>query len=233
MPKQMNAASRRSQTAGGPGCAVPSCTARRAAVRTADDKACASCVERLADDLARMPGLYRACEEALTPATRGLTEKVCGGRRFGGVALDGAALSARSSMMTILSSWAGYVADRRRLSARPHRDVTALADFLLSHLTWLSTQPAIQDAAGEFHEVVRGAEKAVDPCSDRLDLGPCDHPGCGARVYADIGSGGEVGCDRGHRRGPSEWLLLRRRRDTTHNDASDGTDADAVARSAR
>ncbi|MGI5237984.1 hypothetical protein [Dactylosporangium sp. CA-139066] len=132
-----------------------------------------------------------------------------------GVSLNPALVSARAAMLSVTSSWAAYVADRRTIAQRPRRAVPDLARFLLAHMEWLAGQDAARDAFAELTAVARAAEEAIDPpAAGRIEVGACDRSGCDGTVYAMPRRNavpGDVACDRGHRWSPSEWLLLIRR----------------------
>jgi hypothetical protein len=169
---------------------------------------CPDCRRRLTAAVERLPGLYDDSEDMLTGPRRSGSERVRGSRP-GDLSLDSGVMAARSAMLGVTSSWAGFIADRRAVENRPRRSVPDLARFLLHHLDWLVRQDAARDAFNELTAVTRSAEDAIDPGRrDRIEIGPCDRPQCEGTVYA---MPPEVGCDRGHRWSPSEWLLLSRR----------------------
>jgi len=175
---------------------------------------CAACFDLLRTSVEQLPELYHDCEEMLLAnrRTRGF-ERVRGGSP-GGVSLDDAVVAARSDMLTVASSWAGLIVSERPVARCPRRRIRELSRFLLTHLRWLAGHAAIDDAVTEIAGVVAAAREAIEPRLGRLELGPCDHAGCGAAIYATIGAGSApagVRCERGHVWRPHEWLLLDRR----------------------
>jgi hypothetical protein len=199
-------------------CVVESCPGFRAESGSAwsgslrGSRACAACLAQLGRVVARLPGLYRDCEDLLARRPRHGPAQRVRGPRPGGISLDDAIVAARSDIMLVTASWAGLVADHHPSVTRPERDVQVLSRFLLTHLTWLAGKPCVMEAAAELGQVTRAAEQALDRCTgDRRALGMCDRPGCNGTVYAGGGRAAHVGCDRGHRWKPSEWLLLSRR----------------------
>jgi hypothetical protein len=168
----------------------------------------------LRTNIKRLPELYRDCEEMLLANRRARGfERVRGGTP-GGVSLDDAVVAARSEMLTVASSWAGLIVSERPVARRPRRRVTDLSRFLLTHVRWLAGHPAINDAVTEIAQVVATAQEAIEPRPGRLELGSCEHPGCGGAIYATINGGSApagIRCERGHVWRPNEWLLLDRR----------------------
>lgn len=202
-------------------CAVPSCHQYRK-----EGRICFTCMDELRRAVRRLPELYQNCEEMLVHRrTRGI-ERIRGGTP-GGVALDDTIVAARSEMLAVASSWACLVADERAVAVRPRRTVGELSRFLLANLRWLAGHTAVDEAAAEITRVVRVAQDAVESRpSQRLELGPCEENGCGAALRATIGAASAptgVCCDNGHRRLPSEWLLLDRRLTRGRAGASTGS----------
>lgn len=201
-------------------CAVPSCERHweagpgGAAGDVEEQLVCDGCVNRLRRDLARLPALYRDCEDLLAHhRARGFERVRSTPAR--GVTLNEGLVTVRADMLTVASSWAGFVAECRKVPAKPDRTVGALSRFLLSHLRWLARQSAAADAVVEIRRVVRAAEDALDPgAGRRLELGVCERAGCAGTIYATVGASSapsRVSCERGHVWRPAEWLLLGRR----------------------
>jgi hypothetical protein len=198
-------------------CAVTSCNRYRgileaASFLTGASRLCGDCLDVLRARVARLPDLHRACGELLTGVRRAPVGRVTG-RGAGGLSLNGAAVSARADILAVAASWAGLIADERRVAVRPSRQVTDLSRFLLSNLDWLARHPAADDAAAEFARVVAAAKAVLDPeNARRVDLGNCDVPGCSGTLRAIFGGRASgVSCDRGHARRASEWLSMARR----------------------
>lgn len=204
-------------------CVVKSCTRAQVASASADgrhvrgSRACVACVARLRKDIARLPHLYQDCEEMLVKRPQPGQERVRGSRSSG-ISLDGRVVAVRADIMTVMASWAGFVAEHRPSAQRPEREVTALARFMLVHLDWLSQQPCMPEAVTEFRRLSRAAEEALSHPSGGRALGACERPGCTGTVYAhsDTSTPAHVSCDRGHRWPPSEWLRLSTRLGSRH-----------------
>jgi hypothetical protein len=200
-------------------CAVESCRRHRRETRSNSHelrgtRICLACLERLKGNVARLPELYRDCEDMLAGGRARSIERVRGGTP-GGVSLNDAIVAARADMLAVASSWAGLVADERQLRVRPQRTIGELSHFLLTHLSWIAQHSAVNDAVREFFRVVRAAEEAMEPVSaTAVELGSCQEPGCDARIYATLNATSipaRVSCERGHRWRPNQWLFLGRR----------------------
>lgn len=179
------------------------------------ERLCRRCRRFTQDRLSRLPALYRGCESALTNRRPRHSERIRGGLP-GGISLNDRAVHARSEVLAVLASWASLVVEERRLSAAPGRSVGALARFLDRHIDWLSRHPAAGDFADEIHQVTGMAEAVTNPQSSaRVELGPCDQPGCASPVTAIMRSRdngpASVSCGGGHVWRPHEWLMLGRR----------------------
>ena len=175
---------------------------------------CTGCVADLDRQLRRLPDLYRRCEAALTgDAPHAPRERTSGGG-LPGLPFNTAAADARSSIVSILASWSGLVADGRP-AARPARSVPRLAAFLLHHLDWLASHPSAADACAEIRELVRAAARAAEPGRRRVQVGSCGQRGCGGRLLAQLPDTGrrelaiEVICTEqpDHRHRLTDWEL--------------------------
>jgi len=176
---------------------------------------CPPCVRKLEEELQELPLLYARCGVVLHgERTRGFGQ--ARGRKSPGIVLWDTLVTARTELLSLLSSWAALVAEETRLPLRPRREVTALVRFLLDNLDFLVGHPAVVDAIDEFARVCTRARHAINP-TDYVALGLCERPGCGRKVYAHIdqggiGSGGNlVSCEAGHAVDPGQWLSLAQR----------------------
>ncbi|MES9535745.1 MULTISPECIES: hypothetical protein [unclassified Actinomadura] len=165
--------------------------------------------------LASLPGLYLACEQSLE-VPRQHPIRMMRGRRPSGIRLDEVAAAVRSDTVRVLSSWCELVIEERGVTGLGSLDVKALTAFLQAHLDWLVGHAVAADFAEEIVALAADAERALNPTRVRtIDLGPCAEHGCGGRVRASIGAGGQgavpqVRCDSGHDWPPRRWLDLRR-----------------------
>jgi hypothetical protein len=172
-------------------------------------------VRKLSEELRELPLLYSRCGVVLHgERTRGFGQNR--GRKSPGIVLWDTLVTARTELLSLMSSWAALVAEEARVPLRPRREVTALATFLLDNLGFLVGHPAVVDAIEEFARVCTRARYAINP-TDYVALGLCERPGCGRKVYAHIdqsgiGSGGNlVSCEAGHAVDPRQWLSLAQR----------------------
>lgn len=206
----------------GTGCVGHDCGTRRAGGRpagraTGGHRLCAGCHRRLAEDIRRLPGLYRDCERVLGGASaKGLRERTSGGP-LPGLPFNAAAAEARAAIMTVLGSWSGLVAQERRLRP-PERGITALSVFLLRHTDWLAAHPAAAEATREVARLVVRADRVAHPDqSRRIGLGGCVVPGCAGLLSATVPGGAAgghpaVNCDADpqHSWAGHQWTQLRR-----------------------
>ncbi|MET8676801.1 hypothetical protein ABZW18_04140 [Streptomyces sp. NPDC004647] len=129
---------------------------------------------------------------------------------------NGFAAEARTRIITTLGSWSGLVADQRAVCP-PVRQVGALSNFLLTHLTWLAAHPAAGELTAEVARAAGFARRAADPSSvQRVAVGPCVMRGCDGALSATIRGGRagdtQVQCTAhpDHRWGEHEWAQLHR-----------------------
>jgi hypothetical protein len=100
--------------------------------------------------------------------------------------MNPAAAEIRSAIRTVLASWAGLVADERRLEP-PARDIAALARFLCRHVAWLTRHPAAGDLVDEIRDLTRVARSIAYPdTSRRVTIGRCPAGGCDGALIAVI-----------------------------------------------
>ncbi|WP_406063372.1 hypothetical protein OG462_33240 [Streptomyces sp. NBC_01077] len=181
---------------------------------------CRDCQGELLANLRRLPPLYRACGQLLdgSRSVSGPRERTSGGGSPG-LPFNTAASDARRDALAILGSWAGLIADARRVP-RPDRTVEALTAFLIRHAGWLTAHSAAGDASRELSEATRRAARAADPADQRrlVTVGTCPEPGCAGRLQSLIrpaatGSAPAVRCrnDPAHHWTGEELMLLRRR----------------------
>ncbi|WP_406168245.1 hypothetical protein [Streptomyces sp. NBC_00996] len=200
-------------------CGGAGCAAREPRPALGRSRLCHVCAQRLAADLERLPGLYRSCESMLESSRHsGVT---AGGRGAGGpvpgIRLNTRAAEVRASILSVLGSWGGLVAHERRV-ATPSRTVTALADFLRLHVTWLAAHETAADASGELNRLVHAARRLIEPESvRRLEIGACAEPDCVGSLVARVHTGGaalsDIVCTAApaHRWPAAEWTRLGRR----------------------
>ncbi|MFE1441647.1 hypothetical protein [Streptomyces sp. NPDC058739] len=102
-----------------------------------------------------------------------------------------AAAEIRFAIRSVLSSWAGLVAEERRLPA-PGRDITELTRFLNRHLDWLAGHPAAGELVDEVRALVRTAHAIAYPdTGHRVRIGHCPHRDCDGDLTALIRRRGE------------------------------------------
>ena len=178
---------------------------------------CTSCYHDLKANLLELPEIYDDCESVLHPRRNPTMQRVSGSRQSPGIRLDEGAITARSSIVSSLATWAAMVADERAVTKPAHRSPGSLADFLVTHLNWLLAHQTAADFAAEISELTHHARRsAYSQPSLRIDLGQCVHSDCNAAMTTspsaphDGRRTREVSCTAGHSWQPHQWLLLSR-----------------------
>lgn len=177
---------------------------------------CARCLRATRANLRELPAAYRDCEQRLVRTPEALTERVSGAMATG-ISLNETAVTARSDILRVLSSWGALVVEDREVAGPDRLEVTRLVAFLDGHLDWLATHDAAADLATELAELADAARQVLDPDTTvRLELGPCAEGDCGRPVVAtirpcDVPIAHQVRCAAGHEWPPHRWLLLARR----------------------
>ncbi|GAA3394612.1 hypothetical protein [Streptomyces roseoviridis] len=204
-------------------CAGAGCVRREAAGRArrpaaAASRLCLDCHERLVRDLNRLPELYEECARHLdgSGGDRGL-EKTSGGP-LPGMPFNLRAADVRTSILAVLSGWAGLVLEERGL-AGPRRAVGPLVHFLTRHGSWLAAHDAAGEVSAEVAQLVRRALGVIDPAtSRRIAVGECVEPGCSGALTAvvrprqpQLPATITCGADSSHHWVGHEWLQLSRR----------------------
>lgn len=179
---------------------------------------CSGCRYLLMVRIEGLPRLYEECEGVLAGGrVNALGERRSAGGTAPGFPFNAAAAEARASILTVLGSWSGLVAQERRVPP-PGRALGPMTDFLLRHLDWLAAHPAAGDATREMARLVGGARRVLNPDPvRRVRLGACVEPGCQGTLCAsfrDRRSAGdaEVRCDAdpAHSWAGEQWTALRR-----------------------
>lgn len=206
---------------------MPTSEGRQAYEMIAGRRLCVQCLDALRKELTRLPALYRDCERTLVSRRQRSLERVRGGRP-NGIHLNEDVVSTRSDIIAVLASWVAMVAEERGATPPKHRHVTKLVAFLVRHLDWLTSHPAIGDFSSEIADLAEAAEGVVDPSSAfRMSLGPCGEPGCDRAVHATMRADAkatayQVRCEAGHEWQPHQWLSLGRRMEHSERAASRG-----------
>lgn len=212
---------------------APSCRSRRHIGQSRQPQVrpglqlCVECRNELENDLIELPEWYESCEHVLDTLqpyrfaersnghTNGNNGKTNG--KTNGIRLADAAVTVRSDMIGLLSSWCGLVVDERGVSKPDHLDIRQLTGFLAIHLEWLTAHAVAPDFADEIAGLAKAAREVVRPDAViRMDLGPCVQPGCGRTVHAltrdeDGQELYRVSCEAGHVWRPDQWLVLSSR----------------------
>ncbi|WP_083940320.1 hypothetical protein [Saccharomonospora saliphila] len=106
--------------------------------------------------------------------------------------MNAAAVEVRSSIRTVLASWAGLVTEERRVEP-PARDIAVLARFLVRHVDWLCRHPAAGDLADEIRHLERTAARVAYPDDGRrIRVGHCPAPECDGELFALIRPHGDL-----------------------------------------
>jgi hypothetical protein len=108
------------------------------------------------------------------------------GSRNPGIPLNGRAVEVRGDILTILSSWAGFVVNELG-RAVPERTVPALTAFLTQHSRWLVGHPAGQDAVEETRQLLLAGKRALQStATKRIPVCPCTNARCEGTLIAMI-----------------------------------------------
>lgn len=164
--------------------------ARRLAVT--GTRLCPACGDRLVRELRRLPRLYDECGLRLGGSDR-RREKISGGP-LPGMPFNTAAADARTSIVSVLRSWASLVVDERQVGMPPVAvtgaaaggvagaavgGVARLAEFLIRHSGWLTSHGAAGELSDEVATLVRQAQRVIDPSQlRRVPIGDCVEADC-------------------------------------------------------
>lgn len=189
---------------------------------------CRRCLHILTTQLASLPALYDECGRRLDGAARP-HPRVSGGP-LPGLPFNTAASEARAAILGVLGSWAGMVAQERRVTP-PARTAAGLAAFLGRHVSWLAAHSAAAEITDEVARLVRTARSVAYPEPlRRVQIGVCVEAECGGELVALVRQGrplaaAEITCeaDPEHRWTDRQWLQLSRRmRDRAVRDTGRG-----------
>jgi hypothetical protein len=178
---------------------------------------CRACLTETTRGLRRLAGLYQHCERLLEGPARGHVRDKVSGSAVPGLQFNCAAADARSTILSVLSSWSGLVAEARAVSA-PARTAPALSGFLLRHARWLAAHEAAPELTSEIRQLVSSASKIAFPSRpQRIFVGRCPQDDCGGSLFAtiegqDTSLPAEIGCDAEleHSWPARAWLSLGR-----------------------
>ncbi|MFD8816021.1 hypothetical protein ACFV23_32175 [Streptomyces sp. NPDC059627] len=204
-------------------CVGTGCVRREAAGRARRPAApagglCLDCHERLLRDLNRLPELYEECARHLDGSGGERAVERTSGGPLPGMPFNLRAAEARTSILAVLSAWAGLVLEERGL-AGPRRAVGLLVQFLTRHSGWLAAHDAAGEFCAEISQLVRGAHDVIDPMTThRIAVGDCVEPGCSGALTALVRPRhpqlpATIACDAdaAHHWVGHEWLQLSRR----------------------
>jgi hypothetical protein len=136
-------------------------------------------------NLLNLPALYADCGGGAGPDAVRVIRK-SPRKSATSDSMNPAAAEVRSTIRTVLASWAGLVSDERRLEP-PARDIPTLARFLGRHIQWLTRHPAAGDMAEEVRELTRNARDVAYPDSvRRVPVGCCPEIDCDGELFAHI-----------------------------------------------
>jgi hypothetical protein len=135
-----------------------------------------------------------------------------------GMPFNAAAADVRATILAVLGSWSGMVAEQRGVTA-PRRTVSALAKFLGVHMDWIATHSAAGDATQEVAQLVRWARRVAYPDAvRRVPVGACVDADCPGELIALLHSADpllptEITCnaDPRHSWPAYRWIQLSRR----------------------
>lgn len=144
---------------------------------------CTACRDRLVNNLSNLPTLYSDCNRGASPTVVRAIRKAPK-KSAPTDSMNAAAADVRTAILTVLASWAGLVANERRLEP-PARDVPALARFLCRHAEWLARHPTAGDVADEIQDLTRTARSLAYPNGvRRVHIGGCPGDDCDGDLVA-------------------------------------------------
>lgn len=175
---------------------------------------CASRVRQLEGDLRALPGLYQESLHQVLPISRQTHRpRVSGSRNRDNLNLT--ALDSRHGILTVLASWATFVADELG-GAAPTGSVPQLTRFLLRHLEWLTRQPPAADFADEIDGLRRELLRTLgsDPGEAHVPAWDCVVADCTGKITMPTQQVGNadrrsIRCSAGHAWQMHEWITLR------------------------
>ncbi|SDJ65938.1 hypothetical protein SAMN04487820_101112 [Actinopolyspora mzabensis] len=174
-------------------CRASSCESGRKGPRRTDQGfLCRGCRERLASNLRILPTLYSDCNRGGgSKEVRVIRKRP---RRAANIdsSINATTAEIRSSILTVLASWAGLVTEERRLTP-PVREISALACFLAHHVDWLARHSAAGDLVDEIRYLERTARGIAYPDDGRrVRVGYCPDSDCAGELFALIRPHGEI-----------------------------------------
>lgn len=163
--------------------------------RSSRSRVCASCCARTDEDLAALPGHYKALEGVLAPGASG-GDRVSGSRTPPlPVRLGPLTLRAGGSVVSVLMSWEDDWREILDWSKRPFRgtitqSVEGSSKFLRVNWPWAADKhPSPRDFAWEMRDLVGACKAEIDGKGDARQIGKCpttweDGTLCGSPLWA-------------------------------------------------
>lgn len=147
--------------------------ARRPPAVTPGRQLCASCRDRVEEDLVDLAELYELSTFALELGNDGRGTRA-GARCPQGLDFDHVVVAAQADGLAMLLSWCGVVAGARGVRAPDRLCVRRLTTFLAIHLDWLTGHPSAAEFADEMDELASTLRDTLRPAGsglvrDRLD----------------------------------------------------------------
>lgn len=155
---------------------------------------CRSHRTQLARDISRLPELHEALELQLHPDGPSLQPFTTGQGETAPFVNERAA-RLRGRIVEVLTSWAAFVCDQRKVTAPASLnplgyDPQTLARFLGIHVGWIATQDWAKEPVEHFHEVSSACYSAAYPMGwHRVVCGRCLEV-----TYCDVTTRLEVRC---------------------------------------
>jgi hypothetical protein len=144
---------------------------------------CLACRDRLVNNLLNLPVLYSDCNKGASQKVVRTIRKVPKKSATSDL-MNPAAAEVRSAILRVLASWAGLVANERRVEP-PARDLPVLARFLCRHVEWLTRHPAAGNIADEIQDLARTARNIAYPNGvRRVRIGYCPDGDCDGDLVA-------------------------------------------------
>lgn len=149
---------------------------------------CQRCQNRLRKQLAELPALHQACQNALL-GTRTTTADKIRHKAQPGLNLNQAAVAARTAIEAELHCWARIVIEERDIVDHPQPHLATLAAWLESQVDWMTRQAWAPEIARTINDTHHEARQAAYPLPVRRFTIPdhtCPHPDCDGQIVAYI-----------------------------------------------
>jgi hypothetical protein len=144
----------------------------------AEGLVCMRCSDRLERALGDIPALWEELDTVLTKQARYAAAEARRGERS--LPFNPEASEIGWVLRNTLATWCRLIGEERG-KALPEDHPTAVARWLLNHVTWLRHHKAGAEAVEEITSAVNAVRRIVDRPAERIYAGPCKD--CGGDMY--------------------------------------------------